>query len=475
MKRLGGWRNLRGRIATVNWRRGAALLALPAALLVGWVWQTQTEPVYVASARLALRGAETPPDGSSRVPVEEQVLSSEVLMATADLLRQRSAAIPLDSPLDSETEWLLDHIRVALEDDVAARVVRISSSANRPDLAVALAAAVADSAVCHLGAAPSGTPDADHDRGQTELNQIDAAVDRQRSAIEALNQALAADAAGAAALEHEFAAQTSAVETSRRVRAEADARLFDVRVALAGGTSPEQFVAGLPRDAAGDAARDLLNHTRLARQIAELQATLQAAQATYGRKHPRIVDVQAQLARLREQMPATAAHDQQSFTGSASDALLGHFDRRALEAKSAQERMEQQLAQTTEKRVARQQRDAELASASQELEFLVGEKNRLQRELGEIRDTRTAGQPVLIESATLSPEPATPSLWKFLSISGAVGACVTAWLWSRCRPASAHAAVPPPRSPVRARQRFRSQQEQTLTKLKALSGAAAAT
>jgi hypothetical protein len=463
------------RRASRHWRRALAFAAAPLALAAGFFWHRSIPPEYVAHAEVALPGAGEMPGDDPEAAVEELVFSPDVLNAAVELLRERGVLLPLPSPLDSEVDWLLDHARAARDPESSSLVVQLSCSVADRELAVPLLQAIADALVRNQSPAPQSAADPDAERRDAERRQLAEAVARQNAAIETLQAAARPDApAGAPAepLQPPEAAQ-AALDAARRERVDFESRLIETRARLAAGGSIEQVLADLPQQPGWNATHSLIAHARLSRRLHEQQAAIESAQAVYGRKHPRMVELQTQLAQLQEQLAAAGVDAQGTppLDVPLDELLLRDLERRVAQAVAAEQSAQVQLAAATTRRDEHNRRLAQLAEARQELEFLKGEEARLDQELAAARRVQSARLPGIVEVPTLTQEPLRPGLWKPLGISGTVGLCLSGWFWrsssvSRKRP---HAETAAPRQPRRVR--YRSHQEERLAKLKAQSTA----
>ncbi|MGQ0634131.1 MAG: hypothetical protein ACT4QC_05960 [Planctomycetaceae bacterium] len=457
-------------------KRGLAIAAVPVALGCGVWWHRSLPPEYVARAQIALPAAiELPPDDADSA-VEELVLAPEVLQAALELLRQRGVSLPLPSPLDSESEWLLDHTSAKRDAEATGSVVQINCSVANRDSAVPILQSLVDGLIGHQPAGAQTAADPDAPRREIERAQLVQAVARQVTVVEGLQSPPPGDSADSARLGKNLPPVETLLanlDAARRGRLELEARQAETRAELAAGSSLEQIVAELPQQPEWNATRTLLSQARLVRLVHEQQAAIAAAQAVYGRKHPRMVEQNAQLARLNEQLAAHAASDAPlapSADVPLATVLVNDLERRITEAGEAEQQLEQQLATATADREVRARRESELAEARHELEFLRGEEARLDQELAAARRAHAARLARVIEGPTLASDPVRADFWRPLGISGAIGLCLCAWLWRS--PAGVTAS---PQAAGRAPRRvyFRSHQEVRLAKLKAQAAASA--
>lgn len=454
-------------------RRLLGVALVPAAIAVGYAWHGTIEPDYAAHARISI--PESLAGELSKLPVEDACLSTEIINVTCDLARERGINLPLASPLDSEIEWLLDHLHAVRDDAAAGMLVQFGCTTADSELSVQILTAAVDAALRSLTPARPPATDEAAASCNAELQQLAQAAARQREKIAALEAAAAPPANGAPAqaapTDAELESLKSALAQAAREHVDAGSRLTAVRAGLAAGTTAEQIVAGFPHDAAANGLRDLLHHAQLVRDLHSQEAALQAAAAVYGRRHPRMVELNGRIGRLREQLAAVPADQLAAAPAQASPAelLTQALEHRATQASAAEAELQQRQAAALAVREERQRHDAELTAARSELTFLEGEQNRLHLEAADARRNEAAQTPSIVEPPTLAVEPVGPPLWRTLAIAAAVGAGLAAWL-RRTSPSAdvrGAAAAKASAEPRPAAARFRSHDEERLLKLRA--------
>jgi len=473
-------------------RLTAAALCLAASVSAGWLWHVVTETKFEARARLAC-GADAfadadGPDGGegSSGAVEELVLSTEVLASAVALLHDRGIPLSMASPFDSETDYVLNRMRVTRPDPAAPDEIQITCIAEDADETREILTAVVDAFVAGVnggsvnGAPVNGTPPAAEDsasgESENERRQLARAVERQEHAVAALVEQLAVAKKAAEPGQSPEDLETQRLE-ARRAVADAEGRLDDAQRDFEKKISAEVVAARLSDGPLRTTVLERLNLARLRVDLRQQEDLLQKWSSVYGRRHPRIAEIRTTIEQLQKQIaqaPNDSGDPSQPLAESSPVMLvLNALEADLAAAQSAQQDLEGWLAVTQDRRNAEQELEAKLADARQELAFLHEENDRARKETDGARCDATSRAPVVVEQPTLAPDPIIPQAGLQIAVCCVAGMALYLLLLRQFCPRSEDAATDtrPARPSLSRRNRFLSQEEQQLARLKMLSAA----
>src|SRR5262245_45999557 len=232
----------------------AAILCLCLSTSAGWLWHALSQTTYEAAACLALAGdpfaGAAVPGGNSQPenPAEENaVLAPAVLAKAVDLLRERGVHLSLESPFDSEADYLLGRLRVEPADRGMIDEIRVRCTAPEAEEALQIVQAIVDA--WQAAAPPAAADPSADDAAAVERRQLARAIERQERAIAVLVEQLGkanesprrAAGPGDDPLELD-----AALDEARRAVCDAEGRLEDARRDLARKMPAETVAARLP-------------------------------------------------------------------------------------------------------------------------------------------------------------------------------------------------------------------------------------
>ncbi len=491
----------------------AAVLCLVVSLSAGWLWHTLAETSFEAHARLALGSdpfadSEQPPGGAGDETTEDRLLAPELLAAAVDLLHDRGVSLSLASPLDSETDYLLSRIRVEPVDREGSDEVCLACTAPDSVEALQMLTALVDVGLSAAANVLPSSPTAESEDRDDERRQLVRAIERQERTIATLGEQLrtknlapndgAETGDDPAALEAELAdARHAVVEAEKGL--DGARRDFDRKL-------PADVVAGhLPDSPARTKILERLSLTKLRDELRQQEMLAERLATVYGRKHPRMTELTDKIDHLRKQIPESAGapegSPERAIDPDPQAQVLGPLEQDLADARVAVHQIESRLLARNDRSGRRQELEAQLSDARQELAFLHGEFDRMRRENQNARHEQSSRTPTVIEPPTLSADPILPQaglqmavccvagmtlylflLWQFrgrLRASGTrhdarpMSAPVARGPVQRTVPVGALAPplvqIPESLSSMPQRERPRTQDEQRLARLKLLS------
>jgi hypothetical protein len=408
------------------------------------------------------------------------VLSPEVLSAAAALLNERGVALALDSPFDSETDYLIGKIAVERASRGEPDEVQITCTASDADETLQMLTALVDA---YLATAKNALPASDgvaSEELEIERRQLAGAIQRQERAIvtqaEQLQMMKEADDDAAGAGDDPQALEAALNEVRGLVQ-EAQKRLDEARRDLERKLPAEVVAARLAESPARTKILDRLNLARLTDDLHQQEALRLKWSSVYGRNHPQMIEIQGKIEQLKQQVAGLPVESQAVAAAVAASTplslVLTALESELAQRTTAENEIEMRLAARLDRLNAQQELEMKLGEARQELAFLHGEHDRLRYRADGARHTLDSRLPSVIEPPTLSPDPIAPQAGLQMAVSCVAGmALYLLLLWQiRTRLTSPPEQRPAPKTPAPAarRQRFRSQEEQQLARLKMLS------
>jgi hypothetical protein len=464
----------------------AALLCLGLSLSAGWLWQTMSDSNYEASARLLCLhrqpAANAESDETDAETIEElaeaEILTPDVLSAAAALLSERSVPLSLPSPFDPVADYLVEHTRVSCPERAQPGEICIRCTATNSTEAVQLVQAIVDAYVASRRNEPLENSELSNDDSKTELQQEHAqlaeAVERQKQAIEELEQACdAVQPADSDSAVDDPTEVESALRRVRKARRAAISRLVKARQDFENKLPAETIAARISDVPARSQVLEQLSYTKNRDELQKLDARRQNWESVYGRNHPRMVEVREKIAKLKEQL-ADSNLEHPGQTEFLADASPEAIVLTALETESeklltAVQQLVVQLDGIQERQKSEQELEAKLVDARQELEFLNNEYDRTRAELTALRHEQADLQQTVLAAPTLDRQPLRRRAGLPVAVSCATGMALyllilwqirRKWLCSE-RVKSVDDQQSDPR-----RERFHSQEEERLMRLR---------
>jgi len=413
----------------------AAGLCLALSVSAGWLWQALSETTYQASARLALAGdpftgSSSSPGDDSRPPgdaAEESVLAPAVVSAAADLLREREVPLSLASPIDSESDYLLGRLRVEPAERGTTDEVRVLCTAPEAEEAVQIVQAIVDAWQAAASGAPPAAADPPADDTEVERRQLARAITRQEHLIATLVEQLGkasespqrAAGPGDDPLELE-----GSLDEARRTVSDAEGRLEEARRDLGRKMPAEAVAARLPEGATRSRILQRLNLGRLTEESRQQQALAEKLSSVYGRNHPRMTEIREKIEQLQKQISGIAAEANDAFAAqdiAPAAVVLNELESQLADARTAEAEIDRRTIARNERFGARQELEAALGDARQELAFLHGEHDRVRRQIDNVRHEQNSFVPAVIEPPSLSPDPVAPRAGLQMAVSCVVG------------------------------------------------------
>ncbi|MBI3864265.1 MAG: hypothetical protein HY290_20470 [Planctomycetia bacterium] len=459
----------------------AALLCLGVSLSAGWLWQTLAGARYEACARL-LRdgdvGGDPTAEDDSQSADEARVLTPEVLTEAATLLHERGVLLSLSSPFDPVNDYLVQHTRVGGESQERPGEFCIRCFAGEREEALQMLAAVVDA---YLSAGPDASPqdpelaaDGVEQTIEAEREQLTRAIELQKQTIREMSVRLEAAASedGHAPDEGPDFLETE-LGRVRQAHREAAARLAEARRDL-DNKLPAESVAGRIADAsARTRALERLNLGKVRDELQRLEALQTKWSSVYGRNHPRMVELREKIDTLEGQLadiPADRPDGSDLAGASSATIVLAAFESESAGLEETERRLVTQLSDVQGRIQGRQELELQLNQSRQELTFLHAEHDRAQKQIAAVRREQTGRQPALISPPAIEREPIGRDSGLPMAVSCVSGmALYLLMLWQIRRRwlASERSDVnPAPRGSPARRERFRSQEEQHLMRLK---------
>jgi hypothetical protein len=440
----------------------AAVLCLVVSLSAGWLWSTLAETSFEAHARLALVGdpfadSDRPPGGSDDETPEDRLLAPELLSAAVDLLHDRGVTLSLASPFDSQTDYILSRIHVEPVDREGSDEIRVACTAPDAGEALQVLTALVDACLAAVTNAQSASSTAEAEDRDGERRQLVRAIERQERTIAALGEQLRTtnvapnEAAGTgddpAALESELAGARQAV-------VEAERRLDHARRDFDRQLPAEVVAAQLPDSPVRTKILERLSLAKLKDELRQQEILAEKLSAVYGRNHPRMTALTGKIGQLRKQIPGLAGEADGSPIA-ATDAdpqaqVLGALELELADARVAGHQIERRLIARHDRSGDRQELQAQLGEARQELAFLHGEYDRMRQETQNARQEQTSRMPTVIEPPTLSPDPIVPPAGLQMAVSCVAGMALYLFILWQFRKRLRTSDAPPDAQPVSA-------------------------
>ncbi|MFN0056566.1 MAG: hypothetical protein ACKV0T_30840 [Planctomycetales bacterium] len=459
--------NVRG----TSWLAGA-LLATPLALGAGWLWHLDRPVEYLSRARLTLSASALDGDGPVAAVVEETLWSPQQVSLLVARLREQEVSLPLDSPFDSEVEVLARRLELSYSRNGDDHDIEMRYRSPDPQMAAPVLAAVIE--ICQASferAAEPAQPAPDRQREQLQWRQ---AVERQQAVIDTLSEEWERFNDSSSGASHErLPALEEALARAETLRSDAEFILASTRQKLSSGMSPESIAQSLPEGELAKSTRKLLTAARSRLDMSEQESELQQASRVYGKNHPRMVALRKGIDRLQQQLAQVDLDlGEEAHSASPADLLVHALDAQGQLAAEAERDCRKQLDEVLASETQRQRLDEESTDARQELAFLQNEQAQSLAEINPVHSgerhsaVRVVEPPVLSEDPIV-PSPLTPLLW-----SAAAGLVISIGMWRQARQFRQFrdaAPASPSRPQSSARERFQSQEELNLARLKRLS------
>lgn len=432
----------------------AAAAATPLSLAIGGWWHSRQEPQYVARARVVVPGTHAPPAEGDHLPpgLEDSLLSPEIIVSATGLLRERGVALKHRSSRESEINYLTSRLSAGVEHQPHCDDVDISFVTTDAEGAVPVLTAVVDAAVSAWQIAHPEIVDPAEVVRRQQGEQLAQAIEQQRACVAELEQQFAQrDASIAtAAPDGDISSLTAAVDAARQQRLEAEVCLAETRRKIRAGVTVEEILSQLPRGPGWEPTRELFGAAYLQRELRQQEAAVQAASNVYGRNHPRMATLRAQVDLLRQKLEAirrqaAAPPPGQSLTetstgtsaGSAplaaTELLLKTLADKVQQAHAAEQSLESKLAAHAESAARRHEFDEKLAASRVALESLRNDYAGVRRAIANAEREAASRRPGVIEPPALSPEPIVASLTGYLLWSGVIGLATSGACWRQFR------------------------------------------
>lgn len=365
----------------------------------GWKWyQTQSIPPGEASAVL-----QVPHDlmkrahlfERSRSADGEQQLSAEVVEGALTRLRDREITLA-NNPGESARDSLISQCSVHCEPETGHDKVTVTYHSSSPAEALAALTAVVDTirevrmpqrAGNHTHA--DGRPTQLTILGERESNladriqELEASLAQQADALESL----AISEADRIVLPEQMKRLGVNLAEARKNRLEAEHRLIQTRKDLAAGLPVDVLASRLPGNDGRDVLQKAFAPPQLAIELRNDQADYERLLQTYGRKHPRMLQLQQKINGLEARIAAKASgseHEAGRGSGSPAELLLRLLSA-DLEERSA---LESDLQEQFEAKKSTLDQQAGIAAAAE----------RMQKELQTLRDERDSLRRKIVET-----------------------------------------------------------------------------
>jgi uncharacterized protein involved in exopolysaccharide biosynthesis len=460
----------------------AALLCLGVSLSAGWLWQTMSDANYEACARLLIVENEPTEDSDAEQPHradESEILSPEVLSAAAALLQERGVALPLPSPFDPIADYLVEHTRISLPERAPSGEICIHCTAADSEEALQMAQAIIDAYLAIRRSEPVDDAELAADAAQSELavehEQLTQAIERQKQVIADMTEDL--EAAKTAAEEQEADDPQSLESELGRVRKahrNAARRLAEARRDVDNKLPPETVAARITDLPTRTHVLERLNLSKLRDELRRQEARRRKWSAMYGRNHPRMVEIREKIAALEEQLasfPLEETEQTGRIAGASPAAIvLAAFEGESMQLEETEKQLVTQLGGVQERFQSQQELELQLGEARQELAFLHGEDERIRKEITAARHEHPELQHTVLAAPALDREPMGQRAGLPMAVSCVAGMALYLLLLWQIRVkwlAVERVDSPGGRRPAPSRrERFRSQEEEQLMRLK---------
>lgn len=458
----------------------AAVVCLGASLWAGWVWHARSETTYEAHTRLVLQDDDSAADDAQQddepapLSAEEIVLSPEVLATAATLLRERGIPLAGASAFSSVTDYLVDRTCAVRETRGKHDEIRITCSTHDANEALQILTAIIDGCLAEARGSSNDSGDSAGGEWGAERQKIVAAIERQDRDVAGLAERLkdTKEAAGGASGDDPASLEARLVQ-ARRERANADERLDAARLDVEQKLPVEVIAARLPEPARSKLI-ERLNVARLKDELHRQQVLLDDSSHVYGRNHPRMAEIRKRIATIEQQlsaMNATTAVEIASDDQPGPSMVLGALELELTDKEADEQELETRLAALQARLSGQQELEAQLGLAREELASLHGTHDRLRQKIDAARREEAGNLPVVAEPPTLSGASNVAELGLHMAASCGAGLVVFFFMYRKIGTPQNAANCAAPRVPASTvrRERFFSQEEEQLVRLKMLS------
>jgi polysaccharide biosynthesis transport protein len=326
-------------------RMGIVLLCLALGLLAGYLINKIFKPSYVAEARILVEKRDTRPTTPERptqveaqlVPADNREIAAQTnIIAASDMLTRVARKLNLaersefNPPASSSAlnqflvDWgfVDDTSRLSSEQKVNARlaskvtvypipetnIIGIKYSSSDPEVAAAVANAIADMAIFSSEERQSGSAGRNREWLARQVEMLREKVTESERKAETFRTENGLITGERAALNVQKISEVSTqITLAETTKSEADARLREIKRATSGK-------GGI------DATSDVLNSTTiqgLANRLTEARSKLSELRATYLDRHPKIVAVRNDIQSIERQIKREASKIAASIEGQA--------------------------------------------------------------------------------------------------------------------------------------------------------------
>ena len=376
-------------------------------------------------------------------------LSTQLLGATSDLIKERGLELVLSSPTESEVNELARCVSANIEPQAGQHEIRLSYATTHRADAVPAMQSIVEAGLNLYREHREAQPSSIAATLEADCKKLDEEIEKQRQVVEEMSgsqHAATPDESNRAVAFEKVKALGTASAEARRRRLEVENRLLQAQRDVKSGLPVELILSRMPESEAKPLIRQLLTKSQLQDELTRQKAEYQRLAVTFGHKHPRMVDMLARIKELHQQLESIlTAIPEGSVESSPATLLL-----RSLESELSENRAYEQdiLDQLNEEKTALD-RYSELQATAQtvgkEMLRLQLERERLQQRLTASRDDLTSAIAVT-EAPKLLPEPTWPKLPYHLAAGTAVG-CILAggglWVLSRFKAVASRAPVIP--------------------------------
>lgn len=399
-------------------------------------------------------------------------LSTQLLGATSDLIKERSLELALSSPLESEVGELARCVSVNIEPQAGQHEIRLAYATKHRTDAVPALQAVVEAGLNLYRNNREAQPSSITAALEADRVKLDDEVEKQRQIVDELSgsqhESTPDETNRAVAFEKVKALGTASAEARRR-RLESENRLMQAQRDVKSGLPVELILSRMPESEAKPLIRQLLTKSQLTDELTRLKADYQRLAVTFGHKHPRMVEMIARIKELHQQLETIlTAIPEGSAESSPATLLLRSLESELSENRAYEQDILDQLAEEKTALDRYSELEASAQTAGKELIRLQQERDRLQQRLVAGREDLTQAV-ALIEPPKLLPEPTWPKLPYHLGAGAAVGfvlACGGLWILSRFKGARSQAPIVPESYLER---RVGSLEERRLARLRAVS------
>ena len=226
----------------------------------------------------------------------------------------------------------------------------------------------------------------------------------------------------------------TSLSSARDRRVAAEDRLADVHQQLGEGASAEQIadrIAG-PEDPAS--VRDRLVTTRARERLKQQQEAFDRAATIYGRNHPRLIQLRNEVDQLKQETGVVQADSRDDAASLSPSAVLLRSQEELLsQATTAERELQEQLDQVVANQKLRKELEEQIALARDEIAPLRERRDEVARQIEVATIEAEASRATISEPPALAPEAIVPSLTGYLVWSGLAGLVLGAVLWRGSR------------------------------------------